>query len=253
MEVITLIIALAALALGIKHSKARRKPLQSPAGLRRVADLGRDALDGDIWDAPELKRVKATLKIRYVDVEGQKTARIVDVTHFGQGAHGWLFAGNCRLRQDRRTFRADRVQECLDMETGATVADVLALLQDKFENDPERAIERLRGSELDTLKVLFFLGKADGQLRSAERTIINEAVQILASDSQLTDAGIERVMRDLGLPSPQAFKLAVGRLAKREPAARLTIVDAAKRMVATQKTATPSEADALKYIEARLK
>ncbi|MFO1493315.1 MAG: hypothetical protein U1F26_01475 [Lysobacterales bacterium] len=139
------------------------------------------------------------------------------------------------------------------METGAKVADVLALLQDKFAKDPERAIERLRDAELDTLKVLFFLGKADGQLRSAERIIIYQAVRILASDSQLTDSGIERVIRDLGLPSLQAFKLAVGRLAKREPGARLTIVDAAQRMVATQKTATPSEADALKYIEARLK
>lgn len=230
-------------------------PTQVPHQVQVARDqrhFAADAADADIWEAPDLKRVKATIKIRYVDIQGQTTVRIVDVTHFGQGAHGWLFAGHCRLREDRRTFRIDRVQACLDMTTGEQVSDMLGLLQAKFDRDPDRAIDRLRVSELDTLKVLFFLGKADGQLRAAERTIIYRTVLALAADSQLTESGIENVIRDLGLPSLHAFKLAVGILSKRDHAARAAIVDAAQRMVATQKTATPAEADALKYIETRL-
>lgn len=97
MEAIVLIIAVTALVLSVKNygkpAKARRQGNEaSPLRSHQNSALIADAADADIWEAPDLKRVKATIKIRYVDIQGQTTVRIVDVTHFGQGAHGWLFA-----------------------------------------------------------------------------------------------------------------------------------------------------------------
>lgn len=212
-----------------------------------------DAFDGDMWDVSSAAAVEAVLQIKYTDVQNNRTTRTVDVRQFGQTAIGhWLMSGNCRLRRERRTFRIDRISYCVDMETGEVIERPIDFLHAKFAADPKRAQERLQEAELDAMKVLFYLGKADGQLRAAEAAIIRRTAHSLVSDSQLTDEMVDRVLRDLGTPSMQAFKLAVGRLGKREAAIKAVLLDAARSMVATQKTVAAAEAEALAYIEKRL-
>ena len=55
----------------------------------------------------------------------------------------------------------------------------------------------------------------------------------------------------MDVPTLQAFKLAVGRLAKRDQAAQTVVMSAAERMVATQKTVHQAEQEALDYMKKR--
>jgi hypothetical protein len=208
--------------------------------------------EGSFWDVVDPIAVAANLRIGYRDYHGKDTTRTVSIRQMGALSGNFLVIGHCHLRNESRTFRIDRVRSCIDVDTGEVVTDVAKHLQGKFDASPDRAAEKLREAELDTLKILFFLGKADGQLRAAETSIIRETGHLLLNDSRLTDKMIDAVLRDFGAPSLQAFKLAVGRLAKRSPDVRAAIVDAARRMVATQAAVAPAEADALAYIEKRL-
>ena len=55
----------------------------------------------------------------------------------------------------------------------------------------------------------------------------------------------------MDVPTLQAFKLAVGRLAKRGQTAQAVVMTAAERMVATQKVVQQAEQDALDYMKKR--
>lgn len=59
-----------------------------------------------IEDAVASKRV---LRIDYVDKAGVPTEREVEPVMFLAGTHGWYLVGWCRLRDDLRAFRMDRI------------------------------------------------------------------------------------------------------------------------------------------------
>lgn len=59
-----------------------------------------------IEDAVAAKRV---LRIDYIDKFGVPTEREVEPVMFLAGQHGWYLVGWCRLRDDLRAFRMDRI------------------------------------------------------------------------------------------------------------------------------------------------
>ncbi len=64
-----------------------------------------------IEDAVAGRRV---LRIDYVDKFGVPTERAVEPVMFLAGTHGWYLVGWCRLRDDLRAFRMDRIVTCHD-------------------------------------------------------------------------------------------------------------------------------------------
>lgn len=236
---------------GSPESPARRaaEPTgQGPAG----ADDAGDAWEGSFFEVEEPQPARARLRIAYVDGHGQGTERTVDVREFGPYRGDVLLIGHCHLRNATRTFLASRIRQCVDEETGELVADVPAYLRAKYEASPEASLERLRADELDVLRVLLYVGKADGQFRAAERAIVRETCAGLVNDSRVTDEMLDRVLGELQVPTLAAFRLAVGRLARKGEASRGLVVSAAERMVATQKSVAAAEAEALEYLRQRL-
>lgn len=213
-----------------------------------MADIDKDNWEGSFWEVQEPFPVKATLRIEYEDGAGKKTERVVDIHQFGADLSGGLLIGHCRMRNATRTFRFDRIKKCVDDETGEIVDDIYSYLRAKYESSPEHARDKFYEDEYDTLRVLFYVGKADGQLRAAEKAIIRETCRALANDSRMTDEVIDDLFSSLDVPTIHAFKLAVGRLAKKAPEARAMLVKAAEDMIATQKTVHPSEKEALDYM-----
>ncbi len=218
----------------------------------RSVDEGFDAWEGSFWEAVETKPVAARLHINYVDGNGKKTRRNIRVRQFGLLEQRGILIAHCELRGDTRTFRFDRVGACVDTDTGEVINDISHFLTDRHAKSPDRALEKMQETEGDTLKILFYLGKADGQFKAEERAIVRETVHALVADSRLNDHMIDDVLKNLGMPSLQGFKLAVGRMAKQAPDRRAAILDASRRMVGTQKTVAPAEAEAIAYIEKRL-
>jgi len=191
------------------------------------------------------------LQIEYEDGAGNKTQRVVDVRQFGPHGDSALLIGHCRMRNATRTFLTERISHCVDAETGETVENVYAFLLEKHKNSPEFSKEKLFENEYDVLRVLFYVGKADGQLRAAEKRVILESCQKLTGDTRLTEKHINDLYSAVDLPSIQAFKMAVGRLAKKGPEACEVLIKSAEDIVATQKTVHPAEQEALDYMRKR--
>jgi tellurite resistance protein len=213
--------------------------------------IDKDEWEGSFWEVLQPLSAKARLRLKYTDGAGRKTERTVDVRQFGSMGPNTLLIGHCNMRDATRTFRSDRIESCIDEETGEVVSDVRAYLQSKYEQSPDRTKDLLLEGEYDTLRVLLYVGKADGQFRAAEKAVIRETCIAITNDSRLTDSTIEELYVNMAVPTLHAFKLAVGRLAKRDKAAQSVVMAAAEKMVATQKTVHQAEQEALDYMKKR--
>lgn len=220
-------------------------------GRRPGESFDRDEWEGSFWEVAQPLPVKAKLRIKYTDRAGRKTERTVDAYQFGGIGLNTLIIGHCNMRDATRTFRSDRIESCIDEETGEMVTDVRAYLQTKYDQSPNRTIDLLLEGEYDTLRVLLYVGKADGQLRAAEKAVIRDTCVAITKDSRLTDSTIDNLLANMDVPTLQAFKLAVGRLAKRDRAAQVVVMTAAEKLIATQKTVHQAEQEALDYMKKR--
>lgn len=212
----------------------------------------KDAWEGSFWEVQEPFPVKATLQLDYQDANAQRTIRTVSIRKFGDDGRRGLLIGHCHLRDDIRTFRVDRIKQCVDQETGEIIEDVHSYLRQKYENSPEYRLSTFVEAEYDTLRVLFFVGKADGRLMAVEKAIICETCYELANESGITVDALGKYLAELDVPSLQAFKLAVGRLSIKPQEHKSLLYEAAKRIVGTQKTVHPSEQAALDYMAKKL-
>lgn len=119
----------------------------------------------------------------------------------------------------------------------------------------EAAVERITPQskiDQDVLRVLLYVGKADGQLRAPEKSVIYAALMRLGSNLTRNEVAIDELLTRTEVPSQQAFKLAVGRLSQSDPSALRVVLAAAKQIVATQKTIHAAEEDALDYLQKRI-
>lgn len=224
------------------NAESTRRPRES---------IEKDDWEGSFWEVTQPLPAKARLRLKYTDGARKKSERTVDVRQFGAMGPTTLLIGHCHMRDATRTFRTDRIESCIDEETGQVVNDVRTYLENKYDESPDRTKDLLLEGEYDTLRVLLYVGKADGQLRAAEKAVMRDTCIAISSDSRLTDSTIEELFTNMDVPTIQAFKLAVGRLAKREQSARAVVMSAAVKMVATQKIVHQAEQEALEYMKKR--
>ena len=86
------------------------------------------------WASGEEVNVNSCLQIAYRDSSGETTNRKIHVTWYSGSCYMDAF---CDLRQRRRTFRIDRIQACVDIETGEVVNNVPDYLLKKYQSTPE--------------------------------------------------------------------------------------------------------------------
>lgn len=217
-------------------------------------DPDKDAWEGSfIGTAISPLPAKATFEINYIDAQGQETRRIVDVREFDESPYCNLMIGHCRLRNATRTFRFDRIKECIDIETGAVVQDVVAFLRAKYEVSPEATLDKVWQGHYDLLRILFFIAKADGRLIAKERLAILDYVKDIANDERLDDSMIKCLCQAINIPSLLAYKRCCGDAAKNlslENRERLLVT--AGRIVSSEKKINPAEQEALEYLRKRL-
>jgi len=99
------------------------------SGTETRRDSEEDEWEGSFWEVEQPHPTNARLHLRYVDGAGQQTERTVDVRQFGAFGPSCLLIGHCNLRNATRSFRTDRIQSCVDVETGEVVSDVRSYLQ----------------------------------------------------------------------------------------------------------------------------
>jgi len=241
--------------LALAYLMMRRQKDQSHGAPKTLDNMQgeKDAWEGTFWEASEPTPVDAVVLIDYIDANGLSTQRTVTVRQFDKDYLGGMFIGHCHLRNATRTFRADRVKSCVDSETGEVISDVIAFLEKRYEDSPESSAKKLLDIDYDTLRVLLYVGKADGQFRQAERNIYLDVCQTISTDSRLTRELIDGLLENIQDLSVSAFKQAVTRLSKQSIETQSLVLNAAERMIATQRTVHAVEQEAIDYMRDRLK
>jgi WYL domain len=202
------------------------------------------------WDSCGFVPVKAQLRIDYHGVNALPSTRTIRISEYDGSSYLNAF---CELKKQRRTFRIELIKECVDIDSGEYIDNIPQHLLEKYQSSPEYILGQAMEKLSDILMVLYYVGKADGQLRAAERDILNAVVRKIAKDERITDEMINREFEGVGVPSLQAVKLAINRICKSSGHNMETTYKIAQKIVATQKTVHASETEILEYMEKKMK
>lgn len=217
-----------------------------------------DPLDTPGWNDTESfepsnpRPIKASLKFSYRDASGSSTERLVDIKECDTTNPAGYMIGFCRLRNAIRTFRMDRASRAIDIDTGGLIPSLTEFAAKKYNESPISSIDNLFNNSSDSLRALFYIGKADGRFTQKEKQIFLAYCQKASGDERIDMEQIENACKYLAAPTKQAFKLICGRLAKLDEAERIAVLNATAAMIATEKTISGEEVEALGYMKKRL-
>jgi hypothetical protein len=213
----------------------------------------KDAWEGSFWEAENPKKIEASLSFNYIDGNNEESYRKVKLQRFDNNLFDGMFIGHCLSRNATRTFRYDRVSNVINMDSGEVISNIRDWLSARYETSPEFSRDKLLENDYDTLRILLFMGKADGQFRKDERSIVATTCRLISANSEITDEMVEDMFNNLETLSYRAFQLAVGRVSKQPDSVKLMVFEAVEKMILSQKTVHVVEEEAFKYIKSRFK
>lgn len=118
-----------ALAIAAREARAKLQAALPQPEERVLADAPYRSVkrrdSGEVSLVRAAIRTREVVRIIYADGKGRKTTREVEPLLIWTLTEGWMFSGWCRMRQDFRTFRFDRIAH-------------VELTGDRFADDPER-------------------------------------------------------------------------------------------------------------------
>lgn len=199
------------------------------------------------WDSNELVPVSALLNFDYTNEKGEQSNRTVAISEYDGTYH---LKGFCQNRNAVRTFRLDRIKNCIDAQTGEVVGNTEKIADFILNKYLKTAHYLIQSSPIlrESIRVLFYIGKADSQLRGPERDVICDAFRHITQDDKLTDEDINKSINSLSPLSLQAFKLAVGKIDKIDNKYLKYVYEKSKDIINTQKSIHANETEALEYI-----
>lgn len=104
------------LAAAAQEVRAKLQAAMPDPESRKLADAPFYAFRQQVFASSHAKllreaiRDKMVLDMEYEDGDNQSSARLVQPLAIWSFSDGWIFAGWCRLRQDFRNFRIDRIK-----------------------------------------------------------------------------------------------------------------------------------------------
>lgn len=211
----------------------------------------RDAWGGNFWETSNQVDVRAVFRIDYTDAENQRTIREIEVSKIGDIGTDKMIMAHCRLRNSTRTFLLSRIHKCTDVETGEIVSEIGKYLENIYVQSPVYFANKLLNDYPEFLKSLLYVAKADGALRKKEKELFISACNQLANTSLIDEHVFEKMISTITVPSLSSFRILIGKIAKQEDDIRKLFQKTAIEIVATQKDMSPTEKEALEYIEKR--
>lgn len=187
--------------------------------------------------------------IHYRDSKGNITNRTVIVKEFD----GLYMSGYCDKSKGYRTFRADRIIDAADGNTGELINDLNTFFEKIYDGSPASKLDELYSDHYDLLRVLIYVVKADGQYTAKEKVVVRYLLRSVVNDDAIDDKQIDKMMSYVDTPTLHSFKIAVGKIANSEQKESYALVKTIEDIIATQKTAHPNEQFALDYIKQRFK
>lgn len=209
-----------------------------------------DAIEGSFWDVAEPKPSDVHIHLIYKDMQGLRTRRTVNVRGFGTNG-GDVFSGKCLMRNAYRTFLYSRVEQSIDPETGEIIDDLPKWLLEAHKRTPAGEAEKLAFDNLDVLKILLYVAKADGRMTAAEIAVISTTASAITS-TEIDIKATKAALNTLNTPSLSGYQLAIRNLITQNRTTAEKALIGAKAIVNTQKTAHDDEVAAIEYFESKL-
>lgn len=201
------------------------------------------------WEKLESVIVPSVLRLDYIDAEGRNSQRTISIQEYNGGAY---LRGFCELRYDFRTFRIDRINQCIDTETGDIVYNIPDYLLQKYRSSLRAILDKIFPQITDILKVLLYISKADGRFTEDENELVRGTVKRAIKDTRLTEKDITSMISKLDIPTLHGFKIAVGKIG-RKSIKNLEITYIISRKIAeSDKEIHPAEQESLDYIQKKL-
>ncbi len=198
----------------------------------------------------------AVLNFRYADRNGDESQRTVDVRLFADTPYGPMLYGYCRLRAADRSFKIDKIRQCIDSSTGNPIANVYDHLNALYEKSPDFSLNTVANKHIDTIRAALHVAVSAGLNRREQAKIIQLICQKTSGDSRISEELVAPFTSGLsnsiepGLN--QTFKLITGRLNKQHPTqGRETILKLCSKISRLQGTPSSDCEDLLGYMSKR--
>lgn len=161
--------------------------------------------DSDYSPIPEGTPLSGVFRMEYLDWADVRTVRSIDVRAHAivEGKH-WLVA-YCRLRQARRAFRFEGIQELIDTATGEIVTELCGQEIGKEAILLRATLEGAWAKKLPEVDILLFVGTLSAGLRDTQIKII---VDHLARDEVLAKfvGVLPSMVKRRHAPNPVRFR-----------------------------------------------
>lgn len=200
-----------------------------------------ESWEGSFYEVMTQRSAKKSVRIRYRDGGGAVLERVVDIKAFEPEGRDSLVLGWCHLRNANRTFRFDRMDRVIDVETGEVIPDLQAVLNAEWDASPEPVLDALFARHRDLLRMLLFAAKADGAMRAAEVAVIVRHCVELTGDDRIDVGLVKDLLGSVDVPTITGFIRAYNRLRREVPRDAQRAAQACREIVATQGSVHPAE------------
>lgn len=223
---------------------------------RQVVD--EEPLDADAWrqegdfERFNPKSIAGKVELLYRDASGNTTKRQVLVKECDVANQNGYLIGFCEMRKAIRTFRIDRVAKAVDMETGEIIKSLPRWAESRYKETAAYAVDGLVEEASDGLKILFYIAKADGRFTKKEKAIFLDYCRSIGSSRPIELDDVDSICSGFSVPTKQVFRLLCAKLAQGSEDRRIALLHAAEGMVATEKTVSAEELEALRFLRSCL-
>lgn len=241
-----------------KKTKPRATPTAPTISSANISQQPTQIEENDSWEgsffdgASNPKPVNARVKIKYTDSNNLTTLRSIVVKEFDSTPRSdGLILAFCELRKANRSFRYDRIKECIDLETGEVITDVQGYLCKKYEQSPEHSLDEFYEEYSSLLECLIFIARADGAFRKTEKDIVLDFCRKHMPDTRVKEKDILDIFKRTEKISIAKYRRIVTRILNMDNKIIEDLIITASNMIAADKKIHPAEKEAFDYLKKR--
>jgi hypothetical protein len=172
-----------------------------------------DDKNDEFWTQYGMPAV-TTLRFTYEDGAGKRSERLVDVKLFAESAWGPQLIGHCHTRNATRTFKVDRIKNCVDETSNTNVEDVYDHLCELYEKTPEYSYEGVLEKSQDMLRALLYIMEYSGHQEHQRAIVLTALCKKWSGDERIETRHVAPFVVQHRRASIQAFRLIAGRISK---------------------------------------
>ncbi|HFC8520732.1 TPA: TerB family tellurite resistance protein [Neisseria lactamica] len=200
---------------------------------------------------PALLPVGGSFEIEYINADGIRSRRLIDVKKFVSNRDDGHVQAYCHARRMSRTFKYKSVCGLTDAETGEVLdpAAFRHILCERYEAAPEREMDFFIREMRPILDVLVFVAYCDGKYVPSEQRYIAE---FLTEKSEMGETFLhyaQTVMKDFPVPDSMDFKFSVRAINQRFPEWKEAVLEYADGVAKADRKITAEETENLALLE----